>query len=49
MTLLFWALGNAMNEKKTARQLNIVTTLVKAGADHFNLVLTVNIVLLNLC
>ncbi|RXW30934.1 ankyrin repeat domain-containing protein [Enterobacter cloacae] len=33
MTLLFWALGNAMNEKKTADQLNIVTLLVKAGAD----------------
>lgn len=33
MTLLFWALGNAINEKKTAEQLNIVTTLVKAGAD----------------
>lgn len=32
MTLLFWALGNAMNEKKTADQLNIVTLLVKAGA-----------------
>ncbi|MCF8581193.1 ankyrin repeat domain-containing protein [Enterobacter ludwigii] len=33
MTLLFWALGNTMYEKKTANRLNIVTLLVKAGAD----------------
>ena len=33
MTLLFWALSNAINDKKTAPQLEIITDLVKAGAD----------------
>lgn len=33
MTLLFWALSNAINDKKTASQLEIITELVKAGAD----------------
>ncbi|ELY2768212.1 ankyrin repeat domain-containing protein [Cronobacter malonaticus] len=33
MTLLFWALGNALNDKKTPDQLKIITVLVKAGAD----------------
>jgi len=33
MTLLFWALSNAINAKKTASQLEIITELVKAGAD----------------
>lgn len=33
MTLLFWALSNAINDKKTASQLEIITDLVKAGAD----------------
>lgn len=33
MTLLFWALGNAINDKKTLPHLQIITLLVKAGAD----------------
>ncbi|MFP9432611.1 ankyrin repeat domain-containing protein [Enterobacter sp. LM3] len=33
MTLLFWALMNTLNEKKTQPRLNIVTELIKAGAD----------------
>ncbi|WP_144817789.1 ankyrin repeat domain-containing protein [Enterobacter sp. DE0047] len=33
MTLLFWAISNAINDKKTAPQLEIITDLVKAGAD----------------
>ncbi|EGT5683494.1 ankyrin repeat domain-containing protein [Cronobacter turicensis] len=33
MTPLFWALGNALNDKKTPDQLTIITVLVKAGAD----------------
>ncbi len=33
MTLLFWALSNAINDKKTAPQLEIITDLVTAGAD----------------
>ncbi len=33
MTLLFWALSNAINDKKTAPQLEIITDLVKTGAD----------------
>ncbi|WP_312213679.1 ankyrin repeat domain-containing protein [Pseudescherichia sp.] len=33
MTLLFWALSNAINDKKTAPRLEIITELVKAGAD----------------
>ncbi|ALB65059.1 Accessory protein [Cronobacter dublinensis 1210] len=32
MTLLFWALGNAIDDKTSAR-LKIITALVKAGAD----------------
>ena len=30
---MFWALGNALNDKKTPDQLTIITVLVKAGAD----------------
>ncbi|WP_314421026.1 ankyrin repeat domain-containing protein [Pseudescherichia vulneris] len=33
MTLLFWAISNAINDKKTAPRLKIITELVKAGAD----------------
>ena len=33
MTLLFWVISNAINDKKTAPQLKIITELVRAGAD----------------
>lgn len=33
MTLLFWALGNSINDNKTPSRLKIVTLLVKSGAD----------------
>ncbi|GAL56507.1 hypothetical protein EV102420_02_01110 [Pseudescherichia vulneris NBRC 102420] len=33
MTLLFWAINNAIYDKKTASRLKIITELVKAGAD----------------
>jgi len=33
MTLLFWALGNSINENKTPKHLKIITLLVKSGAD----------------
>ena len=33
MTLLFWALGNSINENKTPSRLKIITLLVKSGAD----------------
>ncbi|ELY3773090.1 ankyrin repeat domain-containing protein [Cronobacter dublinensis] len=33
MTLLFWSIMNAINEKKTSEQLSMITELVKAGAD----------------
>ncbi|WP_261434809.1 ankyrin repeat domain-containing protein [Serratia ficaria] len=33
ITLLFWALNNAIFEKKTPEYLRIITALVKAGAD----------------
>lgn len=33
MTLLFWAIGNAINDKKTSPHLKVITLLVKAGAD----------------
>lgn len=33
MTLLFWALGNSINENKTPKYLKIITLLVKSGAD----------------
>ncbi|MCW1825584.1 ankyrin repeat domain-containing protein [Enterobacter asburiae] len=33
MTLLFWALGNAINDKKTSPHLKVITLLVEAGAD----------------
>ena len=33
MTLLFWALGNAINDKKTSTHLEVITLLVEAGAD----------------
>ena len=33
MTLLFWAIGNAINDKKTSPHLKVITLLVQAGAD----------------
>ncbi|MCF8581190.1 ankyrin repeat domain-containing protein [Enterobacter ludwigii] len=33
MTLLFWAVMNSINNKKTPKQLSIITSLIKAGAD----------------
>ncbi|EIE3256407.1 ankyrin repeat domain-containing protein [Escherichia coli] len=33
MTLLFWALGNSLYDKKTPTRLKIITLLVRAGAD----------------
>ncbi len=33
MTLLFWAISNAIYDKKTAPRLKIITELVKTGAD----------------
>jgi ankyrin repeat protein len=33
MTLLFWALMNTLNDKKTQPRLQIVTELIRAGAD----------------
>ncbi|MEH0884859.1 ankyrin repeat domain-containing protein [Enterobacter sp. UNJFSC 003] len=33
MTLLFWAVMNSINDKKTTEHLKIITVLVKAGAD----------------
>lgn len=33
MTLLFWAVMNAINDKKTPEHLKVITVLVKAGAD----------------
>ncbi|HEI3539042.1 TPA: ankyrin repeat domain-containing protein [Escherichia coli] len=33
MTLLFWALGNSLYDKKTPTHLKIITLLVRAGAD----------------
>ena len=33
MTLLFWAVMNSINDKKTANHLKIITILVKSGAD----------------
>ncbi|BEN24879.1 TPA: hypothetical protein ACN6VW_003847 [Serratia marcescens] len=33
MTLLFWAINNAIFDKNTPERLKIITDLVKAGAD----------------
>ena len=33
MTLLFWAVMNSLNDKKTPEHLKIIATLIKAGAD----------------
>lgn len=33
MTLLFWAINNAIYDKTTPERLKIITDLVKAGAD----------------
>lgn len=33
MTLLFWAVMNSINDKKTTEHLKIITVLVKSGAD----------------
>ncbi|ELY2666901.1 ankyrin repeat domain-containing protein [Cronobacter sakazakii] len=33
MTLLFWSIMNAINDKKTPEHLKVITVLVKAGAD----------------
>ena len=33
MTLLFWAVMNSINNQKTPERLNVITMLIKAGAD----------------